>query len=185
MTDETRGAAGGAEQPGRSHDAGHNECGEQFLTFSLAGESYGLDILRVNEIRGWSSATRLPNTPDWVKGVINLRGVIVPVLDLRSRFALPAVEYTATTVVIVVTVETESDERTVGLVVDGVSDVVNVAPEAIQNAPDFGAQVDIEFIRGLASVGEQMVMLLDIDRLLSNEELAAVASLAEGEQAQG
>ena len=160
------------------------EQGEQFLTFRLADETYGVDILRVNEIRGWSSATRLPNTPDYVKGVINLRGVIVPILDLRSRFNLEEVEYTPTTVVIVLTVESESGQRTVGLVVDGVSDVVSVPTEEIQAAPDFGATVDIEFIRGLAPVNNQMVMLLDIDRLLTTDELKAVVSAA-GQAEQG
>ncbi len=149
----------------------------QFLTFGLAGEEYGLDILRVHEIRGWSPVTRVPNTPDYVLGVLNLRGTIVPIIDTRTRFNLEQVEYTPTTVIIVVSVRTASGNRVFGIVVDGVSDVLDVTPEEIKPAPDFGSAVNTEFISGLAAVGDKMVMLLDIDKLLRADELSLLADV--------
>ncbi len=145
--------------------------GLQYLTFSLAGEEYGVDILKVQEIRGWAPVTKVPNTPPFVRGVMNLRGAIVPVIDLRLRFELEAMEYTKTTVVIVVTVQTAGGSRVIGAVVDGVSDVLNVDPATVQPAPDFGTAVNTEFISGLVAVESGMVMLLDVDRLLSVEEM--------------
>ncbi len=144
---------------------------EQYLTFMLNGEEYGVDILRVQEIKGWIPTTKIPNTPDYIRGVMNLRGAIVPIIDLRSRFAMPAIEYTATTVVIVLKVHNDGAERTIGFVVDAVSDVYNVSAEQFRAAPDFGAHVHTDFIRALATVDEKMVILLDIDRLVSAEEL--------------
>lgn len=139
---------------------------DQFLTFMLGDEEYGVDILRVQEIKGWEQATAIPNTPDYIKGVMNLRGTVVPIVDLRRRFALPSAEYLPTTVVIVVKVEGDLSTRTMGFVVDAVSDVYNVSPENLQPPPDFGVRVDTAFIRGLAMVGEKMVILLDFDRLI-------------------
>ena len=149
-------------------------AGTQYLTFSLAGEEYGVDILKVQEIRGWAPVTKVPNTPPFVRGVMNLRGAIVPVIDLRLRFGLEAMAYTKTTVVIVVTVQTASGSRVVGAVVDGVSDVLNVDPATVQPAPDFGTAVNTDFISGLVAVESGMVMLLDVDRLLSVEEMFAL-----------
>jgi len=155
--------------------------GLQYLTFNLAGEQYGVDILKVQEIRGWAPVTRMPNMPAFVRGVMNLRGAIVPVIDLRLRFELEAMEYTKITVVIVVTVRSATGSRVVGVVVDGVSDVLNVEGAElnvegaeIQPPPDFGTAVNTEFISGLVTAEEGMVMLLDVDRLLSVEEMFAL-----------
>lgn len=150
---------------------------EQYLTFMLNGEEYGVDILRVQEIKGWIPTTRIPNTPEYIRGVMNLRGAIVPIIDLRLRFSMPAIEYTATTVVIVLKVHSEGVERTIGFVVDAVSDVYNVSAEQFRAAPDFGAHVHTDFIRALATVEEKMVILLDIDRLISAEQLDAAATV--------
>lgn len=147
---------------------------EQYLTFMLNGEEYGVDILRVQEIKGWNPTTKIPNTPDYIRGVMNLRGAIVPIIDLRSRFNMPAIDYTATTVVIVLKVHTSGAERTIGFVVDAVSDVYNVAADQYRPAPDFGSHVDTAFIRALATVDEKMVILLDIDCMLNLDELASV-----------
>ncbi|MCC6708471.1 MAG: purine-binding chemotaxis protein CheW [Gammaproteobacteria bacterium] len=150
---------------------------EQYLTFMLNGEEYGVDILRVQEIKGWIPTTRIPNTPEYIRGVMNLRGAIVPIIDLRLRFAMPAIEYTATTVVIVLKVHSEGLERTIGFVVDAVSDVYNVSADQFRAAPDFGAHVHTDFIRALATVEEKMVILLDIDHLVSVEELDVPAAV--------
>lgn len=149
--------------------AGSPAAGGQYLSFRLADEEYGLDILGVREIRGWQRVTRIPRSPPFVLGVLNLRGAVVPVMDLRLRFGLPQVEYTVTTVTIVVAVE----DRLFGVVVDAVSDVLDVAGDAVRPAPDFGAAVDTAYIRGLTSQGERMVMLLDAARLLATDEWAA------------
>jgi purine-binding chemotaxis protein CheW len=150
---------------------------DQYLTFMLNGEEYGVDILRVQEIKGWIPTTRIPNTPDYIRGVMNLRGAIVPIIDMRLRFAMPAIEYTATTVVIVLKVHSDGVERTIGFVVDAVSDVYNVSADQFRAAPDFGAHVHTDFIRALATVEEKMVILLDIDRLVSAEQLDAAATV--------
>jgi len=142
------------------------QVGVQYLTFLLNGEQYGLSILAVQEIRGWEPATRVPNSPAFVKGVVNIRGNIVPVFDLRLRFGLPAQAYTDETVVIVVRAGKPGAERSMGLVVDAVSDVLVVKDEDISNTPQFGADVPTENIRGLVDDGEHMVMLLDLDNLV-------------------
>ena len=152
---------------------------DQFLTFMLAGEEYGVDILRVQEIKGWDSVTQVPNTPEYIRGVINLRGTIVPIVDLRLRFKMEKMEYGATTVVIVLKVMNEEKSRIMGIVVDGVSDVYNVPGEQIKPAPDFGSVVNTEFVKGFASVEEKMIILLDIDHMLNAKELAAVDRAAE------
>jgi len=141
----------------------------QVLTFILGMETYGVDILLVQEIRGWSQVTRIPQTPPHVLGVLNLRGSIVPIVDLRMRFRLERAEYTAVTVIIVLSVETSSGRRDLGVVVDGVSDVIDIKAVDLKPAPDLGSQVSTEFIQGLMTVGESMVMLLDIDRLLGGD----------------
>ena len=153
-------------------EQGREATGSQYLTFTLGEEEYGVEILRVQEIKGWTPVTRIPNTPDYLLGVLNLRGAIVPIVDLRMRFHLDNVEYTPTTVDIVLSVKDEDRQRTLGIVVDGVSDVLNVAEGGIKPTPDFGAAIHTEFISGLATVGDKMVMLLDIDRLLSQQELS-------------
>lgn len=148
-----------------------SDAARQYLTFMLAGEEYGVDILRVQEIKGWDSVTEIPNTPDYIKGVINLRGTIVPIVDLRQRFGMNDIEYGPTTVVIVLKVYAQERSRVMGIVVDAVSDVYNVDSEALQPPPDFGALVDVEFVQGLATVGETMLIALDIDKLLNSNEL--------------
>ena len=149
---------------------------EQCLTFMLAGEEYGVDILRVQEIKGWGPVTRIPNTPSYVLGVINLRGTVVPVVDLRKRFGIESVPFGKTTVVIVVKVHAADHERTMGLVVDAVSEVYVVPPESSRVPPDFGGSVRTEFISGLATVDDKMVILLDIDRLIEVGVLASAAA---------
>jgi purine-binding chemotaxis protein CheW len=147
----------------------------QFLTFLLDGEEYGVDILRVQELKAWDAVTPLPNTPDWVLGVINLRGVIVPIVDLRRRFGLPEIAYGKTTVVVVLKVEAADRTRIMGVVVDAVSDVYNVAPADRKPTPDVGGAATA-FVQGLATVSDKMVILLDIDGLLG--ATAAHAALA-------
>lgn len=145
-------------------------AGTQYLTFLLASEHYGLNILQVQEIRGWEHVTRIPNAPDYVKGVINLRGTIVPVLDLRQRFKLTVAAYTKETVVIVVRANGKDDaERSLGLVVDAVSDVLVAQDDEILTTPDFGANVPTENILGLVSENDQMVMLLDVTSLIESD----------------
>src|SRR6201994_2763889 len=120
----------------------------QVLTFVLGNETYGVDILRVQEIRGWSSVTKIPQAPSHVLGVLNLRGSIVPIVDLRLRFELEQVEYTKVTVIIVLSVNSSGGRREVGVVVDGVSDVVDLDPTAMKPAPDIGAAYATDYIRG-------------------------------------
>jgi len=155
-------------QPAAVSESGAS-ASQQVLTFTLGDETYGVDILRVQEIRGWSPVTRVPQAPPHVLGVLNLRGSIVPIVDMRMRFSLERAEYTALTVIIVLSVESSTGRRDFGVVVDGVSDVIDVAKSDVKPAPDFGAHVSTEFIKGLAAVSERMVMLLDIDRLIGGD----------------
>ena len=141
---------------------------EQYLTFLLAGEEYGIEILRVQEIKGWEKVTRVPHTPTYVLGVINLRGAIVPIIDLRARFSMENIPCGPTTVVIVVTVAAERGDRTVGIVVDAVSEVYNVPIADTRPPPDMLGPVDRVLIKGLARVEDKMVILLDIDRLVNS-----------------
>jgi len=139
----------------------------QFLAFVLGSEEYAVDILRVQEIRSWEPVSRIPNVNAYEKGVVNLRGAIVPIIDLRERFNLGHSEYTPVTVVVVLhTRDDTGRQRVMGVVVDAVSDVVDVDTGAVQMTPDFGARVSTEYINGIVSVGERMVMLLDVDKLL-------------------
>jgi purine-binding chemotaxis protein CheW len=140
---------------------------DQYLTFILSKEEYGVDILRVQEIRGWDGATVIPNTPDYVLGVINLRGTVVPIIDLRKRFEMDNIEFTAETVIVVVKVVHDGGERTVGMVVDAVSDVYNITADDVNSAPDVGGNVSLDFIKGLATVNDNMIILLDIDALIN------------------
>jgi purine-binding chemotaxis protein CheW len=140
----------------------------QFLTFLLGAEQYGVEILRVQEIRGYAAITPIPNTPPHIRGVINLRGTVVPVVDLRTRFSLEPTEHNKFTVIIVVTV----GEKVIGMLVDAVSDVVEIAASEMRAVPDLGSRVDTRFISGMATIAERMTVLLDIDRLLSDESVA-------------
>jgi purine-binding chemotaxis protein CheW len=148
---------------------------EQFLTFQLVGQRYGVEILQVQEIKGWEKPTRLPHSPAHVQGVINLRGAVVPILDLRKRFGLGEAEYGRTTVVIVVKVNTPRGELTAGMVVDGVCEVCNISAQELRAPPEMAAAIDTDFVRGLAMVDDKMLILLDVARLVSNT-LAADAA---------
>ena len=149
----------------------------QVLTFVLGSETYGVDILRVQEIRGWSAVTKIPNSAPHVLGVLNLRGSIVPVVDLRKRFSLEQAEYTAVTVIIVLSVRGKAGRRDFGVVVDGVSDVVDVKASEVRPTPDLGCRDATDHIRGLVPVNERMVVLLDLDRLIGAEMVEAPNSV--------
>jgi purine-binding chemotaxis protein CheW len=142
-------------------------AGAQYLTFVCGGEEYGVEILRVQEIKGWDHVTRVPYAPPYVLGVMNLRGMIVPVIDLRTRLKLEKRNFDASTVVIVVRVRSSRGEKTVGIVVDAVSEVYSVLAEAIQPVPELGSIADGSCVRGIATVDGKMVMLLDIDSLVA------------------
>ncbi|PKE28952.1 chemotaxis protein CheW [Rahnella sp. AA] len=147
--------------------------GQEFLIFTLGDEEYGIDILKVQEIRGYDQVTRIANTPSFIKGVTNLRGVIVPILDLRVKFAQEDVIYNENTVVIVLNFE----NRVVGIVVDGVSDVLSLSQDQIRPAPEFAVTMSTEYLTGLGSLGDRMLILVDIEKLLSSEEMALVDSV--------
>ena len=170
--------ASGAELALTSNLA-RDASGAQYLTFTLDGEEYGVEILRVQEIKGWMPVTRVPNTPSYMQGVLNLRGTIVPIIDLRMRFNLDKADYTPVTVVIVLTIRDGERRRTLGVVVDGVSDVVTVDRDELKPPPDFGTSVNTDFIDGVATADEKMIMLLDIDRLLTSDELNDLNSTSE------
>lgn len=147
----------------------------QFLTFSLGDELYGIDIHRVKEIKGYSAITKIPNMPSHIKGVLNLRGTIVPIVELRTAFGMPTIDYTAFTVIILVIVR----DRTLGLVVDSVSDVVHMSQKDIQASPDFGTKIDVKFLSGIGKSGDKLVALLNIDQLLTEgcmQEAAAATA---------
>jgi purine-binding chemotaxis protein CheW len=143
---------------------------DQFLTFTIQGEEYGIEILRVQEIKGLSKIRPIPNAPHYVKGVMNLRGTVVPILDLRSRFGIDEADYNQFTVIIMVSV----GGKMFGLVVDSVSDVLNIGKEQIEETPDVGGGVDTSFFRGMGKVGEKLVLLLNIDKLLCGEKWESV-----------
>ena len=149
-----------------------NSAGVQYLSFLLDNEEYGIDILRVQEVRGWTPVTRVPDMPEYLKGVLNLRGAIIPVIDLRQRFGLPAVEYSPTTVVIVINVQSGSNERIMGIIVDAVAETYSLPSDQIQPAPKLGTVINSEFITGLVASGERMIVLIDIDELMNSDELA-------------
>jgi purine-binding chemotaxis protein CheW len=146
----------------------------EFLTFALGSEEYGVDILKVKEIRGYDAVTRLPDAPDYIKGVINLRGTIVPVVDMRLKFRLERAEYTALTVMIVLNVA----DRVVGMVVDSVSDVVQLSAEQVRAVPEIGATIDRQFLTGIGTLDERMLILFDIERLMASSEMGLVIAKA-------
>ncbi len=147
----------------------------EFLTFRLGKEEYGIDILKVQEIRGYDQVTRIANTPEFIKGVINLRGTVVPILDLRLKFNLGSAEYNQFTVVIILNVA----RRVVGVVVDSVSDVISMNSEQIRPAPEFSQAVNAKFIRGLANVDERMIIVADIEKLMSARDMELTEETAE------
>ena len=162
--------------PGRSNvtKLAGEPSGQEFLVFTLGDEEYGIDILKVQEIRGYDQVTRIANTPDFIKGVTNLRGVIVPIVDLRVKFSQQDVEYNDNTVVIVLNL----GQRVVGIVVDGVSDVLSLAADQIRPAPEFAVTLSTEYLTGLGALGDRMLILVNIEKLLNSEEMALLDSAA-------
>lgn len=151
-----------------------NTAAGEYLTFVLGTEEYGLDILKVQEIRGYDAVTQIANTPDFIKGVVNLRGKIVPIVDLRIKFNLGKVEYNEFTVVIILNL----NGRVVGIVVDGVSDVMALKEEQLRDVPSLVTNIDTKYIVGLATVEEQMLILVDIEKLMKSEEMELIDSVA-------
>ena len=151
----------------------------QHLTFSMAGEEFGIDILRVKEIIEYIAPTVVPMTPPSVRGVINVRGSVVPVVDLAVRFGQPAGEITKRTCIIIVEMELDGEQIVMGVVGDTVNEVTPLSAEEIESAPNFGTNVDVEFLHGIGKVGEHFVLILDVDRVLSADEFAAVAAARE------
>jgi purine-binding chemotaxis protein CheW len=145
-------------------------AGGEFLTFRLGNEEYGIDILKVQEIRSYEQPTRIANAPEFIKGVVNLRGVIVPIIDLRVKLGCTTIEYNSFTVVIVLNVR----GRVVGAVVDSVSDVLALASDAIKPAPEMNASVDANFITGIGSVSDRMLILMDIEALMSSADMGLI-----------
>ena len=148
--------------------------GSQFLTFNLGGELYGVDILQVQEIKGYTAVTRIPNMPAHIKGVLNLRGTIVPIIELRTKFGMPTIDYTTFTVIIVVVVR----DKVMGLVVDAVSDVLNIDKKDMQPPPQLGAKVNVKFLSGIGKSGDKLVALLDMNCLLSDSDPSEVTTAA-------
>jgi purine-binding chemotaxis protein CheW len=148
--------------------------GGKYLTFALGKEEYGLEILKVREIIGYMDITAVPRTPPYVKGVINLRGQVIAVLDLRSKFAMETAQKTEETCIIVVEIRHGGRKLSTGIVVDHVSEVLDIPGESIEDAPSFGAAVDTDFILGMGKIGESVKILLDIDRVLGDEEIEAI-----------
>ncbi len=142
-------------------------AGREFLAFTLGREEYGIDILKVQEIRGYEAVTRIANAPEFIKGVINLRGIIIPVVDMRIKFHLGEPVYDQFTVVIILNIK----GRVVGMVVDSVSDVITLTTDQIKPAPELGTSFSQEFMIGLGTIGERMLILMDIDKLMSSPEM--------------
>jgi chemotaxis signal transduction protein/hemoglobin-like flavoprotein len=149
------------------HQMGFAREGNQFLTFTLGEENYGVDILRVQEIKGYTPVTRIPNTPEYIRGVLNLRGTITPIVDLRTKFGMEKLDYSTFTVIVVLVVK----NRVVGVVVDAVSDVLNIGEKDIQETPEFGSNIDVSFIKGIGKSGDKLISILDIDKVLSVDDL--------------
>jgi len=156
-----------------------DEASDQYLTFSLAGEEYGVDILGVQEVKVWTEVTVLPNTPAYIKGVLNLRGVIVPIIDLRARFKMPSVEYDATTVIVVLKLNVGNKDRVIGLVVDSVSDVLDVPHSAQKSVDDFDLNSKSEAITGVATVNNKLVIMMNAAKLLDDSEMARLEQVVE------
>ena len=149
-------------------------AGSEFLAFTLGHEEYGIDILKVQEIRGYEHVTRIANAPAFIKGVVNLRGTIIPVVDMRIKFNLGAATYDQFTVVIILNIA----GRVVGMVVDSVSDVMTLQPEQIKPAPEIGTAFDSDYLIGLGTLGERMLILADIGKLMSSEEMELFEKIA-------
>ena len=157
---EARPQSGGKQSEG-------DQIASEYLTFTLGNEEYAIDILKVQEIRGYDKPTLIANAPPFIKGVTNLRGTIVPIVDMRLRFDCAQAEYNSFTVVIILNLR----ERVVGIVVDSVSDVMELTPEQVRTAPDIESSIDAQCIRGLGSVGDRMLILLDIEKLMAGMDM--------------
>jgi purine-binding chemotaxis protein CheW len=156
-----------------THNA-HDGSGSEYLAFTLGSEEYGIDILKVQEIRGYEAVTRIANAPEFIKGVINLRGIIIPVVDMRIKFKLGTPTYDQFTVVIILNI----GGRIMGMVVDSVSDVTTLAPDQIKPAPEMGTAFNSEYLMGLGTVDERMLILIDIDKLMSSSEMGLIDRMA-------
>jgi len=146
----------------------------EYLTFTLGAEEYGIDILKVQEIRGYDAVTKIANAPAFIKGVINLRGVIVPIVDLRIKFNLGNLTYDQFTVVIILNI----GKRVMGVVVDGVSDVIQLSSDNLRPSPEFGSILDTRYILGLGTVEDRMIIVVDIERLMTSQEMSLVEAAA-------
>jgi len=160
-----------ATVPGSAQEANASE----FLTFRLAEEEYGIEILKVQEIRGYEAVTSIANAPAFIKGIVNLRGTIVPIIDMRIKLGLSKVEYNQFTVVIILNVS----GHVIGLVVDGVSDVTLLAAEQIRPAPDLGMTLNTAYITGLGTIGNRMIILVDIEKFMSSDDMALIERAVE------
>ena len=149
-------------------------AGQEYLAFTLGKEEYGIDILKVQEIRGYETVTRIANAPDFIKGVVNLRGIIVPIVDMRIKFQLGEPTYDQFTVVIILNVA----GRVVGMVVDSVSDVTTLSPEQIKPAPEMGTALNTDYLIGLGTIEQRMLILVDIDKLMSSAEMGLIEKIA-------
>ncbi len=170
MSSITQSSSGPQQSLGASGSVGRDE----FLAFTLGQEEYGIDILKVQEIRGYEAVTRIANAPEFLKGVINLRGIIVPVVDMRIKFKLGTPTYDQFTVVIILNIA----GRIMGMVVDSVSDVIMLAPEQVRPAPEMGTVFDTNYLIGLGTIDERMLILVDIDKLMSSAEMGLIEKIA-------
>ena len=153
-----------------NHAPGSDGSGTEYLAFTLGSEEYGIDILKVQEIRGYETVTRIANAPEFIKGVINLRGIIIPVVDMRIKFNLGSATYDQFTVVIILNI----GGRVVGMVVDSVSDVITLTPNQLKPAPEMGTAFSTDYIIGLGTVDERMLILVDIDRMMSSPDMGLI-----------
>ena len=167
-TVQSKPAADGVANPARADKP------LEFLSFTLGAEEYGIDIQKVQELRGYDAVTRIANAPDYIKGVVNLRGIIVPIIDMRIKFALGTPSYDQFTVVIVLSI----GARVVGMVVDSVSDVINLSHEQIKPAPEMGSVAQTEHVTGIGTMDQRMIILVDIDKLISSSEMGLIEKLA-------
>ncbi len=156
-----------------------SNLGGKYLTFKLFGETYGLDILKVQEIIGIMEITRLPRTPEYLRGIINLRGRVIPVLELRAKFELESVEDTKRTCIIVMRIQTRDKDLIMGILVDEVSEVLDIAHEDISETPEMGEGIRTEYLSGIGKVNKSVIMLLNIERVLTNQEYSEIANIGQ------
>ncbi len=159
-----------ADKASESHGLSLSQNSNEFLTFRLGEEEYGIEILKVQEIRGYDSITQIANAPEFIKGVVNLRGIIVPIIDMRIKFRLSSADYDQFTVVIILNVA----DRVMGIVVDGVSDVISLETDQMRPTPEFGSVIDTEYIMGLGTVDERMLILVDIEKLMGSSDMGLI-----------